>query len=237
MTTQLGPTPRRPGPHGIDLYAPGGIDALLDFHRATFGDAQMNANASGSGDNVGTDSAGDGNGPGGQRGDQSNGSSGEDDGQNDDPDKGAKSALAAERKRADDLRRELGEKTARIKELEDAGKTDEERREQAQKDLQTENTSLKSTVEQKDALLLRYEVAAEKGLNLAAAKRLQGATREEIEADADEWLQLWGPGADSKREDPGRGDRGQGQRGGQKESSYEQGAQRARIRYQQNQQQ
>lgn len=29
------------GPHGIDLSAPGGIDALLAFHRATFGDARM----------------------------------------------------------------------------------------------------------------------------------------------------------------------------------------------------
>ena len=33
-------------PHGIDITAPGGIDALLAFHRATFGDAQMNANVS-----------------------------------------------------------------------------------------------------------------------------------------------------------------------------------------------
>lgn len=29
------------GPHGIDLTAPGGIAALLEFHRATFGDARM----------------------------------------------------------------------------------------------------------------------------------------------------------------------------------------------------
>lgn len=29
------------GPHGIDLTAPGGIAALLDFHRRTFGDARM----------------------------------------------------------------------------------------------------------------------------------------------------------------------------------------------------
>lgn len=35
-TTQL-------GPHGIDLAAPGGIDQLLAFHRATFGDARMEA--------------------------------------------------------------------------------------------------------------------------------------------------------------------------------------------------
>lgn len=32
-------------PHGIDITAPGGIDALMSFHRRTFGDAQMNAEA------------------------------------------------------------------------------------------------------------------------------------------------------------------------------------------------
>lgn len=33
--------------HGIDLTAKGGIEALLDFHRTTFGDAQMNAGGDG----------------------------------------------------------------------------------------------------------------------------------------------------------------------------------------------
>ena len=232
MTTQLGPTRQSPGPHGIDLYAPGGIEALLAFHRGHFGDAQMNANASGDGSEPqGANASGDS----GDSAGQSGGTGSENDG--DDPDKGAKSALAAERKRANDLQRELGAKNARIKELEDAGKTEEERREQAHKDLQSENSTLKSTVEQKDVQLLRYEVAAAKGLDLAAAKRLQGTTREDIEADADEWLQLWGPGKGSVREDQHRGDPGQGQRGGQKESSYEQGAKRARTRFPQNNQQ
>lgn len=31
----------RPGTQSVDITAPGGIDALLDFHRATFGDARM----------------------------------------------------------------------------------------------------------------------------------------------------------------------------------------------------
>lgn len=30
-------------PHGIDITAPGGISELMDFHRATFGDAVMEA--------------------------------------------------------------------------------------------------------------------------------------------------------------------------------------------------
>lgn len=37
-------------PHGIDITAPGGVDALIEFHRARFGDAQMNANGDGDGE-------------------------------------------------------------------------------------------------------------------------------------------------------------------------------------------
>lgn len=40
---------------------------------------------------------------------------------------------------------------------------------------------------------LRLEVAAEKGLTPAQAKRLVGATREELEADADELLETFKP--------------------------------------------
>lgn len=36
---------RKPFPHDIDITAPGGIERLLEFHRASFGDAQMNADA------------------------------------------------------------------------------------------------------------------------------------------------------------------------------------------------
>lgn len=35
--------------HGIDPYAPGGVEALIEYNRAIFGDAQMNANAGGEG--------------------------------------------------------------------------------------------------------------------------------------------------------------------------------------------
>lgn len=34
-----------PFPHGIDITKPGGLDELLSFHRANWGDMQMNANA------------------------------------------------------------------------------------------------------------------------------------------------------------------------------------------------
>jgi len=37
-------------PHGIDITAPGGIDALIEFHRASFGDARMSASGEGDGE-------------------------------------------------------------------------------------------------------------------------------------------------------------------------------------------
>ena len=64
QTSLKGKTMPRRTIHGIDLTAPGGIDALLNFHRQTFGDAQMNANAGGEagtageqGDNTGQQGA------------------------------------------------------------------------------------------------------------------------------------------------------------------------------------
>ncbi len=47
---------------------------------------------------------------------------------------------------------------------------------------------------------LRLEVAAEKGLTPAQAKRLVGTTRDELEADAAELLDTFKPAADSQSE-------------------------------------
>lgn len=44
---------------------------------------------------------------------------------------------------------------------------------------------------------LRLEVAAEKGLSPAQAKRLVGSTREELETDADELLETFKPASDN----------------------------------------
>lgn len=51
-----------PGTSVVDITAPGGIAALLDFHRATFGDARMEAGADDDSGGNG-DPAGDDNGP------------------------------------------------------------------------------------------------------------------------------------------------------------------------------
>ena len=50
---------------------------------------------------------------------------------------------------------------------------------------------------------LRLEIAAEKGLTPAQAKRLVGSTREELEADADELLETFKPAAPAEEPDTG----------------------------------
>ena len=55
-----------------------------------------------------------------------------------------------------------------------------------------------------ESRLLRYEVAAAKGISHAMAARLQGETREELEADAEELLkELPAPTAPKPSETPG----------------------------------
>lgn len=210
-------------PHGIDITAPGGIDALLAFHRARFGDAQMNANEPGAGGDRGT-SGGSGGDDGG--GDSGGGPGADGEG---DPDKGLKSALAAERDASKQAKAALAAAEARVKELEDASKSEEQRLQEAQEKKDADLASALSGNAAKDAIIERYRVAAEKGLNLNAAERLQGSTREEIEKDADDWIALWGTGGG--RQEQHRGDPGQGARTGAQESSYAQGAERAKARY------
>lgn len=54
---------------------------------------------------------------------------------------------------------------------------------------------------------LRLEVATSKGLSPALAARLQGASRDELEADADELLKLTGASPTTSRRDPDQGRR------------------------------
>ena len=104
-----------------------------------------------------------------------------------------KKALQKANKEAETLR-------LRLKEFEDRDKTAEQK-------LQEERDSLKA---ERDALYLenlRREVADEKGLTPAQARRLVGATREELEADADDVLEAF-----PSRPKPQFGDIGQGNR-------------------------
>lgn len=98
-----------------------------------------------------------------------------------DPDLGAKKALEAERRARRDAEKQLRDLTARLKEIEDKDKSEVDR-------LREQVEQLKSEAATHAAKALRAEVASEKGLTAAQAKRLVGDTREELEADADDIL-------------------------------------------------
>ena len=99
-----------------------------------------------------------------------------------------KKALDAERREKRAALKERDELAARLKEIEDADKTEStraiERAEAAEK-----------AAAAAEARALRLEVASEKGLTPAQAKRLVGETRDELEADASELLETFKPAA------------------------------------------
>jgi hypothetical protein len=72
---------------------------------------------------------------------------------------------------------------AKAREFEEAQKTAEQRATEAL-------TAAERRAVEAEAKLMRAEVAAEKGLTAAQAKRLVGSTRDELLADADEFLAL-----------------------------------------------
>lgn len=108
--------------------------------------------------------------------------------------------------------REAEPYVAKAKELEEAQKTAEQRATEAQAAAEQRATEAESK-------LLRLDVAAEKGLTPAQAKRLVGATREELEADADDILATF-PALAGKAEpktpkpDPSQGARPDSDKGG-----------------------
>jgi len=77
------------------------------------------------------------------------------------------------------------EAARRLREAEEAEKTE------LQKLTERAEAAEKRAAEA-EGKLLRLEVAQAKGLTAAQARRLQGATREELEADADELLEAFG---------------------------------------------
>lgn len=90
-----------------------------------------------------------------------------------------KRALDAERKARSDAERRAKEAEARLKALEDEGKSELER-------LQGQVAELTKRAEGAESKADRFEVAAARGLSLAQARRLVGSTKEELEQDAEE---------------------------------------------------
>lgn len=95
----------------------------------------------------------------------------------------------------------------RAKELEDSTKSDEDKRSERFAELEKSDREKDSTITGLESKLLRYEVAAAKGLDLKAALRLQGSTKEELEADADDFAKSFISGGVG--EVPGAGARGE----------------------------
>lgn len=116
--------------------------------------------------------------------------------------KKALDAMKADRNAA---KKELSAALAKLKEFEDRDKSDADKT--AERLAAAEKVAAEAT-----AKLLRLEVAAAKGLTPGQAKRLVGATREELEADADEMLTDLGAAATTAatgpRPDPSQGTRG-----------------------------
>lgn len=113
-----------------------------------------------------------------------------------------KKALTAERKARTAAEQKARELEDRIREFEDAQKSEDQKRSErlAESEKHAATNALKA---------LRYEVAAERGLPLTAAGRLQGETKEELAADADELIALLGEQKNSTpRPDPSQGSRG-----------------------------
>lgn len=79
---------------------------------------------------------------------------------------------------------ELKAKADQFDEAEAANKSEADK-------LRDENEALKTKLSEGESKALRAQIAMEKGLTAAQAKRLVGATQEELEADADEILEAF----------------------------------------------
>ena len=118
-----------------------------------------------------------------------------DTGQNDDVaglGEAGQKALTAERKRAATAERtakaqqkQIDDLTKQLQGFQDRDKTETQRLTEAAQ-------AAEATAASATAKLLRYEVAAKKKLPAEWAARLQGATAEELEADADQLLEALG---------------------------------------------
>jgi hypothetical protein len=112
-----------------------------------------------------------------------------------------KKALAAEREQRKAAEKELAKYRKAEQDRAEADKTEAEKRAAAEQ--RAVDAELRAT---------RLEVAHEKGLTPAQAKRLVGATKEELEADADEILRDFptGPAKPAApKPDPSQGARGE----------------------------
>src|SRR5690606_14377820 len=99
-----------------------------------------------------------------------------------------KRAMATTRKQNQEnksLRDRTKELETKLREYEDANKSEAEK-------VTERLTAAEKAANESGLTALRFEVALEKGLTKAQAKRLVGSTKEELEADAEELLETFG---------------------------------------------
>lgn len=107
----------------------------------------------------------------------------------------AKAKIAKANSEAAGLRkrlRELEPLAAKAKELEDANKSEAEK-------LTERLSGAEKRAQEAELRALRLEVAAEKGLTPAQARRLVGSSKEELEEDADDLLSSFAPKDDAPK--------------------------------------
>lgn len=157
--------------HGIDITAPGGIEKLMSFHRAMFGDAVMEADPDAS-----TAPAGEPNTDPAPKAEEFKAPASQEE-----LDRIIQGRLDRERKRFGDYD-DLKARAARLDEIEEANKTEAQKTADRLAELERVNAEL-STAK------LRSDVAADKGV---PAGLLTGATKEELEASADALIEFRG---------------------------------------------
>ena len=133
---------------------------------------------------------------------------------------GGKRALDAERANAREQKARADEAERKLAELERERMTDAEKVVAERDDWRRKYEEQSATLAARELAVLRSEVAAERGLTLAQARRLIGSTREELEADADAFrAELPTPPPspyppNTPRPDPSQGPSGGGASGG-----------------------
>lgn len=100
-----------------------------------------------------------------------------------------KRALAAERKAKKAAEKRAADAEAELKKVADKDKSETDR-------LREELAEAKKATAESDLRAMRIEVATAKGLSAAQAKRLNGSTKEELEEDADDFLESIKPAED-----------------------------------------
>lgn len=133
-------------------------------------------------------------------------------------------ALAEERKARKAAEKLAADREAKIREFEDRDKTDLEK-------AQASAAAAEKRAVELEARAIRAEVVAEKGVPANLAKFVSGATREELEAAADELMAAI-PAAQQKPGTP-KPDPGQGARGKDSAPTVEAGAARYAERHKQ----